>query len=233
MRGCLTVLVLGAALVLVVAWFGGPTLAGVLIERSLASAGYSAAETSVTVSSDPPLEILAGHADRVTIHGTRATLRDLTAAELRLTITNVDLVGGRFSRVDGQLTDVLIESGDGSSLRARSLGVRGPANAAAATLRIDEAVVAALLADAIKRETGLVVSGVSLSAPNRIRFSAGVTIQGRFDVAPDGSVVIAATSGGPQFTVFDPREDLRLTAVAVAGSDLVLTGTTDLTNLIR
>jgi hypothetical protein len=233
MRGCLSVLVLGAALVLVVAWFGGPTLAGLLIERSLATAGYTAAETSVTVSSDPPLEILAGHADRVTIRGTRATLRDLTAAELIVTITNVDLVGGRFSRVDGLLSDVLIQSADGSSVRARSLAVRGPANAAATTVRIDEAIVAALLADAIRRETGLVVSGVSLSEPNRIRFTAGVTISGRFDVASDGSVVIGGTSGGPRFTVFDPREDLRLTSVAVAGSDLVLTGTTDLTNLIR
>jgi hypothetical protein len=233
MRGCLSVLILAAGLVLVVAWFGGPTLAGVLIERSLAGAGYTAAETSVTVSSDPPLEILAGHADRVTIHGTRATLRDLTAADLMLTMTNVDLVGGRFSRVDGQLSDVLIKSGDGSSVRARSLAVRGPANAAAATVRIDEAVIATLLGDAIKRETGLAVSGVSLSEPNRIRFSAGVTISGRFDVAPDGSVTISGTSGSPRFTVFDPREDLRLTTVAVAGSDLVLTGTTDLTNLIR
>jgi hypothetical protein len=233
MRGCLSVLILAAGLVLVVAWFGGPTLAGVLIERSLASAGYSAAETSVTVSSDPPLEILAGHADRVTIHGTRATLRDLTAAELMLTITNVDLVAGRFSQVDGKLSDVLIKSADGSSVRARSLAVRGPANAAAATVRIDEAVVATLLGDAIRRETGLVVSGVSLSEPNRIRFSAGVTISGRFDVAPDGSVEISGTSGSPRFTVFDPREDLRLTTVAVVGSDLVLTGTTDLTHLIR
>jgi hypothetical protein len=233
MRGCLTVLIFAAALVLVVAWFGGPTLAGVLIERSLAGAGYTATETSVTVTSDPPLEILAGHADRVTIRGTHATLRDLTAGELMLTITNVDLVGGRFSRVDGELSDVLIQSGDGSSVRARSLAVRGPANAAAATLRIDEAVVAALLADAIRHETGVVVSGVSLSEPNRIRFTAGVTISGRFDVAADGSVVIGGTSGGPRFTVFDPREDLRLTTVAVAGSDLVLTGTTDLTNLIR
>jgi hypothetical protein len=233
MRGCLTVLVLAAALVLVVAWFGGPTLAGVLIERSLATAGYSAAETAVTVSSDPPLEILAGHADRVTIRGTRVTLRDLTAAELMLTMTNVDLVGGRFSRVDGELSDVVIKAGDGSSVRARSLGVRGPANAAAATVRIDEAVIATLLGDAIRRETGVVVSGVSLTEPNRIRFTAGVTINARFDIAADGSVVIAATSGGPRFTVFDPREDLRLTTVAVAGSHLVLTGTTDLTNLIR
>jgi hypothetical protein len=233
MRGCLTVLVLAAALVLVVAWFGAPALAGVLIERSLAAAGYSAADTSVTVSSDPPLEILAGHADRVTIRGTRATLRDLAAAELVLTMTNVDLVGGRFSRVDGELTDVVIQSGDGSSVRARSLAVRGPGNAAAATVRIDEAVVASLLGDTIRRETGLVVSGVSLTEPNRIRFTAGVTINARFDVAPDGSVVIAATSGGPRFTVFDPREDLRLRTVAVAGSDLVLSGTTDLTNLIR
>jgi hypothetical protein len=233
MRGCLSVLAIAAALVLVVVWFGGPTLAGVLIERSLAGAGYTAAETSVAVSSDPPFEILAGHADRVTIRGTRATIRDLTAARLTLTLSNVDLVGGRFSRIDGELGDVLIQTADGSSVRARSIALRGRADAAAATVRIDEGVVADLLGDAIRRETGLVVSGITLSEPNRIRFTAGVTLTARFDVAPDGSVVIAGTSGSPRFTVFQPGQDLRLTTVAVAGSDLVLTGTSDLTNLIR
>jgi hypothetical protein len=231
MRGCLSVLVLAAALVLVVAWFGGPTLAGVLIERSLAGAGYVASDTSVAVSSDPPLEILSGHADRVTIRGTRATIRDLTAARLELTLSNVDLVAGRFSRIDGELGDVVIRSADGLSIRARSIVLRGRADSATTTVRIDQGVVEELLGVAIRRETGLSVSGVTLSEPNRIRFTAGLPISGSFAVAPDGSLVLA--SSGMRFTVFSPDPDLRLTSATVADSMLVLSGTMDLTNLIR
>ena len=233
MRGCLSVLILAAGAVLAAAWFGGPTLAGVVVERSLDSAGFVAAERSVTVSSDPPLEILAGHADRVTIRATRATVRDLTAARLVLTLTNVDLVGGKFSGVDGQLDDVGIPSVDGSSVDARTVTVRGRAAAATATVRIDAAVLEALFAKAIRRETGLSVAGLSLTAPDRIRFTAGLTISGRLAIGPDGSLLIAATSGDARFTVFRPNADLRLTSVAVSGTELVLTGTTDLGNLIR
>jgi hypothetical protein len=231
MRGCLSVLVFAAALVVVVAWFGGPTLAAVLIEQSLAGAGFAATDTSVVVSSDPPLEILSGHADGVAIRGTRATIRGLTAAQLELTLTNVDLVAGRFSRVDGDLRDVVITSGDGSSVRARSIELRGRANAATTTVRIDQAVLEELLGVAVRRETGLSVSGVVLSAPNRIRFTAGLPISGTFAVSPDGSLVLA--SSGLRFTVFTPDRDLRLTSATVADSMLVLGGTMDLTNLIR
>jgi hypothetical protein len=233
MRGCLSVLFVAVGLVLVAAWFGGPTLAGAVVERSLDGAGFVAADRSVTVSSDPALEILAGHADRVTIRASKATLRDLTAARLVLTLSDVDLIAGRFSRIDGQLDDVLIRSGDGSSVRASSLTLRGPGGAATTTVRIDKAVVEALLGEAIRRQTGLSVSGLTLSEPDRIRFTAGLTISGRFALGPDGSLVIAATSGDTRFTVFQPNPDLRLTSAAVSGGQLVLTGTTDLTKLLR
>lgn len=233
MRGCLSVLILATGLVLAVAWFGGPTLAGAVVERSLDGAGFVAAERSVTVSSDPPLEILAGHADRVSITATRASVRDLTAARARLTLTNVDLLSGAFSAIDGQLDDVLIPTVDGSSIDARSLTVRGRPAAATAVVHIDAVVVEALIRTAIRRQTGLSVSAVALSAPDRIRFTAGLTISGRFAVAPDGSLVIAATSGDSRFTVFQPRPDLRLASVAVSGSQLILTGTTNVEGMIR
>jgi hypothetical protein len=233
MRGCLSVLFIAIGLVLVVAWFGGPTLAGVLVERSLDGAGFVAAERTVTVSSDPALEILTGHADRVTIRATRATIRDLTAARLLLTLSNVDLVARRFARIDGQLDDVLIHAADGSSVPASSVTLTGNADTANAIVRIDRSVVEALLGVAIRRQTGLSVSGLTLSEPDRIRFTAGLTISGRFAVAADGSLVIAATSGDTRFTVFQPNPDLRLTSVGVSGNELVLKGTTDLGNLIR
>ena len=233
MRGCLSVLILGAGFVLAAAWFAGPTLAGALVERSLDGAGFVAAQRSVTVAADPPLEILAGHADRVTITATRARVRDLSAASVGLVLTNVDLVGGTFAGVDGQLDDVLIPTVDGSSVEARSVTVRGRAAAATAVVRIDSSIIEALLGKAIRRQTGLSVSAVTLSAPDRIRFTAGLTISGRFAVDADGSLVIAATSGDTRFTVFRPNPDLRLTSAAVSGNQLVLTGTTDLSTLIR
>jgi hypothetical protein len=233
MRGCLSVLFVAVGLVLVAAWFGGPTLAGALVERSLDGAGFVAADRSVIVSADPALEILAGHADRVTIRASKATMRDLTVARVVLTLSDVDLVAGRFSRIDGQLDDVLIRSADGSSVRASSLTLRGRANAATTTARIDKGVVEALLGEAIRRQTGLSVSGLTLSEPDRIRFTAGLTISGRFAIWPDGSLVIAATSGATRFTVFQPSPDLRLTSAAVSGGQLILTGATDLTNLLR
>ncbi|TMC61362.1 MAG: hypothetical protein E6J17_08625, partial [Chloroflexi bacterium] len=157
----------------------------------------------MTVSSDQPLEILAGHADRVTITATRARVRDLSAARVQLTLTNVDLVNGTFAGVDGQL-DVLIPTIDGSSVDARSVTVGGRAGAATAVVRIDSSIVEALLGKAIRRQTGLSVTAVTLSEPDRIRFTAGLTISGQFAVAADDSLVIAATSGDNRFTVFQP-----------------------------
>src|SRR3954453_2050622 len=145
MRGCLSVLILAAGLVLAVAWFAGPALAGAIVERSLDGADFVAADRSVTVSSDPPLEILAGHADRVTITAARARVRDLTAAHVQLTLTNVDLVTGSFAGVDGQLDDVLIPTVDGSSVDARSVTLRGRAAAATAVVRVDRSIIEALL----------------------------------------------------------------------------------------
>jgi hypothetical protein len=233
MRGCLSVLILAAGIVLGVAWFAGPALAATLVERSLDTAGFVAAERSVTVAADPPLEILAGHADAVTIRAARATLRELTAARLVLTLTNVDLVNRTFSGVDGQLDDVLVASADGSSVDATSLTVRGRAASATTTVRIDAAVVEGLLSKAIRRETGISVTSLSLTQPDRIRFTAGLTISGRFAVAADGSLVIAATTGNTRFTVFQPNTDFQLKTVAVSDGQLVLTGTTHLATMMR
>jgi hypothetical protein len=233
MRGCLSVLFIAVGLVLIAAWFAGPPLAGTLVEQSLDSAGFRAADRTATVTTDPPLEILTGRADRVTIRATRATLRDLAAERLVLTLSNVDLVARTFTRVDGQLDDVLIQSADGSSVRALDVALHGAPDAAMTTVRISEAVLRALLNEAVKRETGLSVTDVTLREPDRISFKAGLTITGRFVVESDGSLVIAAASPALRFTVFEPNPELTLTSVGVSGTDLVLTGTTDIQTLIR
>lgn len=233
MRGCLSVLVLAAVFVLGLAWFGGPVLAGTIVERSMTAAGFVAADTSVAVTSEPPLELLAGHADRVVVTARNATLRNMAAASLSLTLSNVDLVGRRFARVDGTLDDVSIDASDGTVINARSIALRGPSDAATATVRLAEDVVKRLITDGVRAQAGLRVTGVTLSPPNRIGFTAGLPIDGRFDVAADGSLGLVTSGGGSRFMLFEPPPELRLVGVSVVGSDLVLVGTTSLADLVR
>jgi hypothetical protein len=233
MRGCLSVLLLAAVFVLGLAWFGGPALAGTVVERSMTAAGFVAADTSVSVTSEPPLELLTGHADRVVIKGRNATLRDIRAASLSLTLSNVDLVGRRFARVDGTLDNVSIDASDGTVINARSITVRGPADATTATIRLAEDVVKRLLTDGIRAQAGLGVGSVTLSPPNRIKFTAGLSIDGRFDVGSDGSLGVVTSGGGSRFTLFEPPPQLRLTNASVVGTDLVLVGTISVAELIR
>ena len=233
MRGCLSTLILAAVFVLGLAWFGGPVLASTVVERSLTAAGFVAAETSVAVTSEPPLELLAGHADRVVITARNAVLGDIRAASVSLTLSNVDLVGRRFARVDGGLDNVSIDANGGTVVNATSITVRGPGDGATATIRVGGDVVKRLLTDGIRSQAGLRVGSVTLSPPNRIRFTAGLSIDGRFAVAPDGSLGVVAAGGGSRFTLFDPPPQLQLKSASVVGSDLVLVGTTSLTDLFR
>jgi hypothetical protein len=232
MRGCLSVLVIAALFVLVLAWIGGPMLASTLIERSLAAAGFTASSTSVTVTSEPPVEVLAGHADRVRIDARDAQLETIRAGRLSLALTNVDLLGRRFGSVDGILDDAIITPADGPAVAARVITLRGSAADATATITIGEQVVEQLIVDGIRQQTGLRVDRVTLSAPNRVRFTAGLTLDGRFAVGPNGSLDVVA-SGDTRFTLLDPPADIHLTSATVVGTDLVVVGTTSLVDLLR
>jgi hypothetical protein len=232
-RGCLSILVIAAVFVLAMAWIVGPVLAGTLIERSLSAAGFSAATTSVTVTSEPPLELIGGHADRVVISARDAELHSLRAATMSLTLTNVDLVGRQFGGADGTFDDVVISPGSGRSIEARSIRLRGAAAAATTTVLINTQVVERVVAEGIRQQTGLSVGSITLSAPNRIRFTAGLSLEGRFAVGPNGSLDVVTAGGGTRFKLFEPPSELRLTSVSVTGTDLVLVGTTSLVDLLR
>jgi hypothetical protein len=174
-----------------------------------------------------------GHADRVVINARNATLRDLRAASVALTLSNVDLLGRRFGRVGGSLEDVSIDAGQGVVVAARSIDLRGPPDAATATVYVEHDVVERLVAEGIRAQTGLTVASITLSPPNRIRFTAGLSIDGRFEIGADGSLDLIASGGGSGFKLFDPPPELHLTSASVVGSDLVLVGTISVAELFR
>src|SRR3954471_20933144 len=126
MRGCLSVLVLAVVFVLAVTWFAGPLLAGAVVERALAGSGFAGEATSVTVTADPPLELLVGHVDRLEVRSRDARMGQLDAQRLAVELSDVNLLTRRFSRVDGRLDGVVLHGTDGSTVDARSIRLLGP-----------------------------------------------------------------------------------------------------------
>jgi len=235
MRGCLGVLALAAALVVATAWFGGPALAGVLVEGALDVAGLEGRNRSVRVESDPPIDILGGWADRVVIGADDVVLENLEAGRLDATLLDVDLVARTFGSIDGRLEAVVLTAGDGSATEAETVDLRGPADDVLATVRIAGSVVDRLAREAIEREAGLTVGAVTLEAPTTIVFMIGpARVEGLLAVDADGVLSAALEApGAPVISLVAPGSPFDLTGVAVDDADLVLSGTLDLASLLR
>jgi len=233
-RGCLGVLLLAVAVVLAGAWFGGPRVAGVLVEGALDVAGLEGRNRSVRVEADPPIEILGGRADRVVIGADDVVLDDLDADRIDVTLLDVDLVARTFGRIDGRLEGVVLTAGDGSATEAQTVELLGPADDVLATVRISGSVVNRLARDAIERDVGLAVSNVALEAPNTIVFTIGpARVEGLIEVDQTGAMTASlGLPGDPVVTLLAPDEPFRLTAASVDGTDLVLIGSLDLASLL-
>jgi hypothetical protein len=232
MRGCLSVLAVAAVFVAGLAWFAGPPLAEGLIGVGLGGAGFSSRATTVRVTSEPPFEVVGGHADTVTIGADGASFGDLEATRVDLVLTDVDLFGRRFARVDGVLTGVRVRREDGAVPIGR-VELRGVASAAAALITMDGRDVERLASDALNDRLALPVVGASLVAPDLLQFRvAGQGFDGRLVIDPDGSLTLAVPlPGTPRLLLVDP-EPLVLESVTVAGGQLVLTGSLDVASVL-
>src|SRR3954452_7366168 len=229
MRGCLSVLVLGLVFVLGVTWVAGPLLAGAVVERVLAGSGFAGQATSVTVAANPPLELLAGHADRLDVRSRNARVGRLDAERLAITLSDVDLLSRRVGHVDGRLDGVTMRAADGSTVKARSIRLLGPANDATATVTISGTVVEGLAREEIRSQLGLIANDVRLVQPGLIRFTlAGIPAEGRFEVDETGALnVVADIVGEARFRIVEAGDPLKLRSAVVDGSDVVLVGTLD------
>ena len=126
MRGCLFVLVLAAALVAAIAWFGRPRSSPAVISGALQAAGYQSASTTITATADPPPRLLLGHADRVAIDASDVAWKALRARHLALTLDGVDLFARTADTVHGTIEGAEIADGRGGTAAASSIELAGP-----------------------------------------------------------------------------------------------------------
>jgi hypothetical protein len=232
-RGCLSVLILAAVFVVGAAWFGGPALAGWLVGAALAGSGFEGRNTTIEVAADPPIEVLGGSADRVNIGADDATFGDLQAERVDVSLFDVNLVSRTFATIEGELTDVVLDTGEGGRARASRIDLLGEREAVRATVHLSRDTVSDLVATAIRRQLGFPLGAVSLEAPDRLVFTAGpVRITGRFLIESDGGLWLALDSpANPRLELLPAADPLVFREITI-GDDVEIVGTVDLSTAL-
>ena len=230
MRGCLFTLLLGAVALALLVVVGLPAVAAGILTSGLAAAGLQADDTTVTVSSDPPTDLIGLRADRVRVRATDARFRELRIGALDVVLRDVAILDRTARGIDGELSDVtLTEVGDGS-VTLDSITLGGAGDRITASTVVDGSEAETLIARAVEARVGVAPESVRLSAPDRLRVDAGVLVEGRLSVSAGGDLVVRLADdplGIGDIVLLRGGEDLpiRLTDVRVTrAGDLRLDG---------
>ena len=233
MRGCLFVLVIGAAIVAGAAWFGAPPLASTVIASILEGSGYHATSSTITVAANPPPRLLIGHADRVTIDGQGVTWRTFRASRIQLTLGDVDLFGRTAGTIHGTITGAELQATGATDAATADVTLDGSGSSAKATIRVPGATVDGLVRTGVAKQYGVAVTAASLIAPDTLQITtSGTTIRGRLAIDAGGALVLVTSLGSADLFRFDPSFPIRLMGVRISGADLKLTGTLDAAALL-
>ncbi len=211
---------------------GLPPIAAGVLTGAVTAAGLQADDTTVTVASNPPTDLLTLHADVVEITASDATFRGVRIGSLDITLHGVDLPGRTADEVDGRLSDVSLDNGTTGAIGLSRVRLSGGGEAITASSSVPAADARTLVADAVETATGSRPSSVTLTAPDQVRVRlGGLTVHGRLSVTRSGDLVVDIEDGpsaGDRLTVLgaDSQQLIHLTGVTVTGSGaLRLTGT--------
>ena len=172
MRGCLSVIVLALVFLTGAIWFGGPPIASAVVKATLTGTGFTSDTLEVEVTSDPPLKLAVGRADRVTIQATGVHWNDVRLATLSLRLGSVDLIARTAGTADGSLDGVQF-SGPGGKPILADVVLSGAADSARTTITVDATSVSAAAVEAFAASFGLRPSAATLAAPDVIRVTLG------------------------------------------------------------
>jgi hypothetical protein len=229
-RGCLFTIVFAAILLGLFVVFGLPAIAEGVLTAGIQAAGLQSNDTTVTVRSDPPTDLLGLHADHVRVLASDATFRGMQIGDLDVTLSDVAILGRTAGAVDGTLTGVTVPLADGTTVHLDEISISGQGNNLDATTTIPKAQVQSLISDAIQQQLGIRPSGVVLAAPDKVTVKTAVgDASGRFVVTPAGDLVVRGTGplAGTDVVVLNGGQGLPLTltdAMVTANGDVRLTG---------
>jgi hypothetical protein len=193
-RGCLFTIVLSAILLGLLVVVGLPAVAAGVLTGAITAAGLQSDDTTVTVRSDPPTDLIGLHADHVRVLADDATFRGMAIDHLDLTLDDVAIVDRTVGGVDGTLTGVTVPLEDGSKIRLDQITIAGEREDLSATTVVPKAQVQSLISDAIEQQAGIRPTAVVLTAPDRllVKTGLGVNVGGQFVVTPGGDLVVRA-----------------------------------------
>jgi hypothetical protein len=228
-RAILLIVGLGAVVLVTLAVVGLPALASGLVRQGVVASGLDAADLVVTVTAEPPTDLLGLHADTIEIAATDATWGDSTVKDVRVVLRDVDLAGRRADTVDGSLVGVVAPAGGSSDamLAIERIDLSGGGDDVRAAIRIRTAETEALIARRMGEETGITPTAVRLAPPDRLAITVGpVTVDGRLVVASDGSLRLeTGVAIVPSVSLIGPGAlPLELTSITVTDDALLLGG---------
>jgi hypothetical protein len=233
-RGCLSFLLFAALLIGAVAWVGLPTLAAGVIDVALTGSGFHGEDTTVDVRADPPLELLAGHADRIAIESRAVTSGSLAADTLTLTLDDVTLADRSAGASSGTLTGVTLAEASGAVVHVARIDLGGPSDGADARLRVTAAEVRAR-AQAALGASGIAVTDVTPDPPDSLVVTAlGQQLRATLVIDPAGAIALSVPGFAPVALVAPPPGvAIRFRSVTVASDrSLLVEATIDLGTLL-
>jgi hypothetical protein len=234
MRSCLVQLLLVAAVVFALVWFGLPFGASWLATNAMGAAGFTGTNTKVEVSANMPPRILLGHADTIRLTASQVSVGDLHAATIDVSLSNVDLIDRTIGSVHGTLTSVLVPAPNGDPVTIDTVTIDGVGTSANATLTLANAAAESLAESQLKAQTGL-AGKVKVAAPNKATLTInGKTQTGRLVVAAGELQLVPDSSALPTVILIDAGHGnpFQLSSVAVGASSVTLAGTIDLQVLL-
>jgi hypothetical protein len=222
------------AVVFALLWFGLPLGASWLATNALNASGFSGTDTKVDVSSNPPPLLLTGHADRIHLTSTQASVGNLHAATIDFTLGDVSLLDRTLGTIDGSLTGVKVPAPDGKPVVVDTASVNGEAANARATLILARSEVESLAAQQLKSQTGISAT-ITVAPPNKVTVKVGGQSQPGTLVVKDGELDLVPDSPGlPTATLLKSGDGnpFTLQSVTIGAETVTLTGVIDMQTLL-
>lgn len=233
MRSCLFQLLLSAAVIFVLLWFGLPFGASWLATNALNASGFTGTDTKVEVTSNPPPMLLTGRADTIRVTSTQVGVSDLHAASLDLTLGKVELLTRNVGTVDGTLQGVRVASPDGQPINIDKVTLSGDARSANAQMDVSKAEVQRLAVSQLKAHG--IVATVALASPDKVTITAGGRSQTGHLAVKDGSLLLVPDGNAlPMVALIAPGSGnpFQISSASIGAEHLTLMGTIDVQSLL-